>query len=143
MAIDAISIVTAARGWIGTPYVHQASLKGAGCDCLGFLRGVWRELVGDEPENVPPYSGDWAEVSGEETLYAALSRSLTEIEKRNVVPGDVALFRMMARAPAKHCGIVAEKDDALTLIHARRNRRVTEEPFSPFWRRSLAFVFRL
>ncbi len=28
-------IVRAARGWIGTPYRHQASLKGVGTDCLG------------------------------------------------------------------------------------------------------------
>ena len=25
------------RSWIGTPYRHQASLKGVGCDCLGLL----------------------------------------------------------------------------------------------------------
>ena len=31
-----------ARRWIGTPYQHQASVLGAGCDCLGVLRGVWR-----------------------------------------------------------------------------------------------------
>ena len=43
-------IVRAARSWIGTPYRHQASLKGVGCDCLGLLRGVWREVVGAEPE---------------------------------------------------------------------------------------------
>ncbi len=46
-------IVASARGWIGTPYVHQASTKGAGCDCLGLLRGVWREINGAEPESVP------------------------------------------------------------------------------------------
>ena len=42
-------IVAAARGWAGTPYHHQASVKGVGCDCLGLIRGLWRELVGDEP----------------------------------------------------------------------------------------------
>jgi cell wall-associated NlpC family hydrolase len=29
-------IIAAARSWIGTPYCHQASLKGVGCDCSGF-----------------------------------------------------------------------------------------------------------
>ena len=47
MAIDRDAIVAAARGWIGTPYVHQASVKGLGCDCLGLLRGLWREMAGD------------------------------------------------------------------------------------------------
>jgi NlpC/P60 family putative phage cell wall peptidase len=46
-------IVAAARGWLGTPYHHQASVKGVGCDCLGLIRGLWRELLGDEPETLP------------------------------------------------------------------------------------------
>lgn len=138
MAIEAI-----ARGWIGTPYVHQASVKGAGCDCLGLLRGVWRELVGAEPEKMPPYSADWAEASGEETLYRALSRHLSEIPLRALAPGDVALFRMARHGPAKHCGIVGEKEGRLSLIHARQNHCVSEEPFSLLWRRKLVFAFRL
>src|SRR5690348_8306068 len=67
-------IVGIARQWIGTPYVHQASLKGVGCDCLGLLRGTWRELTGAEPEETPPYSPDWAEATGAESLYMALAR---------------------------------------------------------------------
>ena len=55
-------VVGAARGWIGTPYVHQASVRGAGCDCLGLLRGVWREVIGAEPETPPAYTPDWAEL---------------------------------------------------------------------------------
>ena len=137
-------ILDAARGWIGTPYMHQASLKGVGCDCLGLLRGVWRELYGPEPEMPPPYSPDWAEATGVETLYAALSRHLTGIDPADVAPGDIALFRMAPlRGPAKHCAFVAERRGAATLIHARENRQVNEEDFSPFWRRRLAFALRL
>ena len=40
------AIVAAARGWLGTPYRHQASVRGEGADCLGLVRGVWRELIG-------------------------------------------------------------------------------------------------
>ncbi len=61
-------IVAAGRGWIGTPYRHQASLKGVGADCLGLVRGLWRELIGPEPEVLPAYSPDWAEAGGRETL---------------------------------------------------------------------------
>ncbi|HEV2561916.1 MAG TPA: hypothetical protein VGT78_07225 [Rhizomicrobium sp.] len=143
MAIDADDIVCAARGWIGTPYLHQASVRGAGADCLGLLRGVWRELAGDEPETVPAYSQDWAEATGEETLFNALARHFAFIDPREIAAGDIALFRMAPRGPAKHCGIVAEKSGALTLIHARQNKRVSEEKFSILWRRKLAFAFRL
>ncbi len=138
-----IDFVTLARAWIGTPYVHQASVKGVGCDCLGLLRGVWRERYGAEPETAPPYSPDWAEATGSETLYLALKRHLTEIAPREITPGDIVLFRMSPHGPAKHCGIVAEKSGVTTLIHARQNKRVSEEVFSAFWRAKLAFAFRL
>jgi NlpC/P60 family putative phage cell wall peptidase len=139
----ATEIIAIARSWIGTPYVHQASVKGAGCDCLGLLRGVWRELRGEDAETPPPYSPDWAEARGEETLRDALARHLSEIDPREIAPGDVVLFRMMARGPAKHCAIVAEKDGALTLIHARQNKRVSEEAFLAPWRKKLAYAFRI
>jgi len=148
----AIDIVTVARGWIGTPYRHQASCKGAGCDCLGLLRGVWRELRGAEPEDIPPYTPDWAEARGAETLRDALARHLTPVTTDAIAPGDVALFRMTrfvsGRAPAcgtpaKHCGIVASRGAARTLIHACQNRAVREEIFSSFWRVRLAFAFRM
>lgn len=140
---DRSRIVTIARSWIGTPYVHQASIKGAGCDCLGLLRGVWRELRGAEPEDTPPYAPDWSEVSGEETLYMALSRHIAEVEKSSLQTGDVALFRMTRHGPAKHCGIVAERCGRRSLIHARQNKRVSEEALSTFWLGKLAFAFRM
>jgi len=39
-------VLTLAQDWIDTPYQHQASVKHYGCDCLGFIRGLWRELYG-------------------------------------------------------------------------------------------------
>jgi NlpC/P60 family putative phage cell wall peptidase len=135
-------IVQIARSWIGTPYVHQASCKGAGCDCLGLLRGIWRELHGDEPEQTPPYLPDW-NASGAETLRDGFARHLSPVALKDIAPGDVLLFRMVARAPARHCAILAARDGAPTLIHARQNRRVGEEPFAPFWRRKLAYAFRM
>ena len=54
-------ILCEARRWIGTPYRHQGSCRGAGCDCLGLVRGVWRAIHGTEPEAPPPYNRDWAE----------------------------------------------------------------------------------
>ena len=70
------AIITAARGWAGTPYHHQASVKGVGCDCLGLIRGLWRELLGDEPEAMPAYTRDWGDVTGSEPLLAAARRNL-------------------------------------------------------------------
>ena len=50
MTVRNAAIVSEARAWIATPYVHQQATKGAGCDCLGLVRGVWRVVMGAEPE---------------------------------------------------------------------------------------------
>ena len=63
-------IVALARDWLGTPYHHQASLRGVGTDCVGLVRGIWRELYGTEAEAAPAYTRDWAEGSGRETMTA-------------------------------------------------------------------------
>lgn len=98
-------VVQAARGWIGTPYVHQASRKGAGCDCLGLIRGLWRELYGAEPELPPAYTMDWSEPQGAEALWQAAARHLAAKPLRDAAPGDVILFRMREGSVAKHLGV--------------------------------------
>ena len=100
-------IVDAAHDWRGTPYRHQASLKHVGCDCLGLIRGVWREVIGEEPETPPAYTPDWAESLGEETLMQAARRYLIERPIGETTPGDVLLFRMGLGTPAKHAAIIS------------------------------------
>ena len=136
-------VVAAARGWLGTPYRHQASVKGEGADCLGLVRGVWRELVGEEPDAPPPYRPDWAEVGGEETLLHAARRRLVEVALERARPGDVLLFRMSAGCPVKHCAILSADDGPeWKMIHAYWGRSVVESWVGPWWRRRLVAAFR-
>jgi NlpC/P60 family putative phage cell wall peptidase len=132
------AILAEAREWIGTPYRHQASAKGAGCDCLGLVRGVWRAFYGVEPESTPAYTPDWAEREGAETLRDAARRHLQEISIEVAAPGDVLLFRMDARSPMKHAAILDEED---RLIHAYWGRAVVRSRFAPWWRARCAAVF--
>lgn len=134
-------IVFAARGWIGTPYRHQCSQRGAGSDCLGLLRGVWRETFGAEPESVPAYSMDWSEPQGQERLWAAACRHL-EIKDVDIeAPGDVVLFRMRAGSVAKHLGIIAQTGASASFIHAYSGHDVVESPLSAPWRRRIVARF--
>lgn len=103
-----LRIVAEARTWIGTPYRHQASLKGTACDCLGLVRGVWRAIYGSEPEQPPAYSPDWAEGSKEETLTHAASRHMIPLPIAEAAAGDLLLFRWRPHFPAKHCAIITE-----------------------------------
>jgi NlpC/P60 family putative phage cell wall peptidase len=136
-------IVRRARAWIGTPYEHQASCRGAGTDCLGLLRGLWRELFGAEPEEVPAYTPDWSEPSRSEDLLAGARRYLIPVECSRAASGDVAVLRMADGAVAKHIGILAVSAAGYkTLIHAYSGHGVVESPLTPAWSRRIASVFR-
>lgn len=135
-------IVAAARGWIGTPYLHQASLKAAGADCLGLLRGVWREVIGPEPEAVPAYSPDWSEASGTEDLAAAALRWLVPKPLDAEAAGDVLLFRMRSGAVAKHLGLVAQVGANASFVHAYSGHSVVETALSDPWRRKIYARFQ-
>lgn len=131
-------IIAAARGWLGTPYHHQASLRGVGCDCLGLVRGVWRELYGGEPEQTPPYSPFWAQQGSGETLALAAQRHLVPLACQAARPGDVLLFRWRAHLPAAHCAILTEPD---RIVHAHDGAAVGEVAFTGWWRRHLSHAF--
>lgn len=140
MTLSRAQIVAEVRTWIGTPYLHQASLKGIGCDCLGLVRGVWRALLGAEPETAPPYARDWAEAGGVESLAQAASRHLVALDDPNAfLPGDVLLFRYRERYVAKHAAIVTAPD---LMVHAHDGAAVAEVSLSSWWRRRLAYAFR-
>ena len=132
-------ITVLARGWLDTPYQHQASLRGIGCDCLGLVRGLWRETFGAEPEVPPAYAPDWAEAGLEETLADAGRRHLVEIPPLVFEEGDVLLFRWKPHLPAKHAGIATS---CSSMIHAQEGVAVSEAPLSGWWLSRLAFAFR-
>jgi NlpC/P60 family putative phage cell wall peptidase len=132
------AIIAEARSWIGTPYQHQASLKGVGCDCLGLVRGVWRAIYGREPEAPPPYTRDWAEARGRETLAEAATRHMWPVALGERAPGDLLLFALNDKAPAKHCAILVARD---RMVHAIESHPVAEVSLVPWWTRRLRFVF--
>ncbi|MGD9295390.1 MAG: peptidase [Roseobacter sp.] len=135
------AIVDEARRWIGTPYVHQSSVFGAGADCLGLLRGIWRALYGVEPEKVPAYSMDWSEPQGEERLWDAALRHLTPKNQKDEALGDVLLFRMRAGAVAKHLGVVSRIGEHARFVHAYSRHGVVESALSQPWQRKIVARF--
>jgi NlpC/P60 family putative phage cell wall peptidase len=139
MPLTRSQIIAEARAWVGTPYRHQASLQGVGCDCLGLVRGVWRAVIGSEPQVAPPYSRDWAEATGSETLAQAARAHLVEIEPAEFLPGDVLLFRYRERYPAKHAAIATA---SALMVHAHDGAAVAEVAIALWWRRRLAYAFQ-
>lgn len=138
MSLARDEIVAAARRWIGTPYLHQASLLHVGCDCLGLVRGVWRDVVGEEPEEAPPYTPDWAEALGFETLLDAAHRHFAPVPLSDYRAGDVLLFQFRDHLPAKHLGVATS---ATHMVHAHSGACVSEVAIGPHWRKRLAAAF--
>jgi len=136
---DPAAVIAAARGWMGTPYHDQASVRGVGCDCLGLARGIWREVVGEEPFDLPAYGRGWGETGASEVMAEGARRAMIEIDApRDLQPGAALIFRMRSSCIAKHVGILT---DAETLIHAYERRGVIEQPLDRGWRRRIAFAF--
>lgn len=133
------AVVAAAREFLGTPYRHQASLAGAGCDCLGLLRGVWRALYGAEPIAMPPYRADLRDPLNAGALRLAAERFLVP-EMGPLAAGQVVLFRLGTLAEPKHCAIMVS--DA-RFIHAQERLGVVEANLTEAWPRRIAgrYVF--
>lgn len=134
-------IALEARSWIGTPYLHQASLKGAGADCLGLIRGVWRACQGEEPQQLPAYTPDWAEPARDEVLWRSAARWLSEHDRTEERLGDVLLFRMASGSVAKHLGIQVRLGEAARFVHAYSGHGVVENALSLPWRRRIVARF--
>ena len=135
-------VLAEARRWIGTPYRHQASVAGAGADCLGLIRGVWRALHGAEPESLPGYTPDWSEVDRVERLRDGAERHLLPVPAPYRA-GDVLLFRMKGQAVAKHLGILSDATAGRQrMIHAYSGHGVVESPLGPAWARRIVAGYR-
>jgi NlpC/P60 family putative phage cell wall peptidase len=134
--LTAGKVVAAALAWVGTPYRHQGATRGVGCDCLGLVRGVWRDVYGTWPEAPGPYAPDWAEAGGGDPLMEAARRHCGEVDGPE--EGRLVLFRWRPHMAAKHAGIMISTD---RFVHAYSGHGVVASKLVPQWRRRVAGVF--
>src|SRR5690606_7297010 len=112
------------------------STLGAGCDCLGLVRGVWRALYGAEPVPLPAYSADWrrAPASGLLEVAEALLRRVAGGPEA----GHLVLFRLGRTSAPRHCGVMVGHD---RFIHAQEGLGVVEANLGEGWRKRVAGTF--
>lgn len=131
-------VVQNARTWLGTPYRHQHATKGAGCDCLGLILGVYKEIAGRPlPKQPPKYSASWGEGGDTEFLLDAANQFLVPSDG-NISPGNVLIFRMFPNSIAKHCGIATSEN---SMIHAYNRVGTTECSLVSGWRSKIVGIF--
>lgn len=141
--MDPHAVIAEARTWLGTPFHHQASLKGVGCDCAGLIRGV-----GHACGILPGYRerwrrhGNYGRLPNPRRMEAALRAFMREVPKEQMRLADV-LWMQWRRDLPMHLGIVAERDGRQTLIHALSDiGRVVEHGLTVEWRARIHSVWR-
>lgn len=140
----AIDIVAHARGWLGTPFHHQARLRGVGCDCLGLIVGVVNELELKDAQGTPLAAYDEVTYSREPDgayLIEKLVGLLDEVPVVDMQAGDLALFRV--RENPQHLAILTDYEGTIGMIHCfAQARRVVEHRLDDDWKSRLLKVFR-
>lgn len=141
--IDRYAVVTEARTWLGTPFHHQARLKGVGVDCVGLVIGVARSLGLVAPDfDVQPY----ARLPDGHSLMALATQHLQRLDVPAKAPtlqaGDVVVVSF--DADPQHFGVLGDyRHGGLSLIHAHSiSGRVIETRlmFSPTMKFVAAFA---
>lgn len=138
------NIVAQARTWLGTPFHHQARLKGKGCDCLGLIVGVVDELGLEDRNGMRLAAYDEVTYSKEPDgayLIHKLTGLLEEVPIAEARAGDLALFKV--RENPQHLAILSDYEGALGMIHSfAPSRRVVEHRLDDEWKSKIIKVFR-
>lgn len=124
-------VVEEARTWLGTPFVHQAARKVVGCDCIGLVRGIGRDLeIMDFDENDPEHQSilTYPMTPEPRRLIGALNYFFIRV-RDNFREGDVILFAI--EGVPTHVAIVSSVAKG-TVIHTWRQRdKVVEMSYGP------------
>jgi NlpC/P60 family putative phage cell wall peptidase len=107
-----------------------------GCDCLGLICGVWRELGGDTIE-LPAYRADWRDTRHSDELLALAERRLVRANGQPQA-GQVLLFEIGRANVPRHCGIAVDEH---SFIHAQEGRGVVRTHLTDGWRKRIAAQF--
>lgn len=126
-------IVAEARTWVGTPWKHQASQKGRGADCIGFVSGVVCALRGPLA-GLEDYRG-YGRRPDSMAVLVGLRRLLRRVPEGR--PGDVILVRIDHRP--QHIAILTGDQ---MIIHADQGARgVVEHRIPPGWKPIRYYAF--
>lgn len=122
MIVTTSDIIKEALTWEGTPYHHQAAVKGVGVDCAYFVGKIAEEVGLLKNFHVEPYSIEWHMHNEGEKMLAIIEgfgARLVEVAR----PGDILAFKY--GRSCSHLGIMLHDNK---FIHASiKHKRVMIE----------------
>lgn len=141
------AITAEARRWLGTPWHHQASLRGVGTDCIGFIAGVAAACGSSEAQtflNTPAWRS-YGRAPDAALLFAMCDRLMDRIAIAAARDADVLVFEQLGvpNHPI-HFAYVASGLGGPTMIHAWFVvREVVEHTLDASWRDKTLRAYRL
>lgn len=144
-------LISCAREYIGTPWVHQARLRGVGVDCVGLLTCAARD-AGMGIDDVP---ANYSTVPSHGWLLEELRRRMVQIEIADVRAGDVLAFAWELHP--WHAGLVSASEESyvpsrfalrvarreILIVHAyRRVGKVIEQSLDASWLAAIRSAWR-
>lgn len=135
-------VVRSARDWLGTAFVHQASVRGSGCDCIGLIGGIARDA--GTPEGIA-WARDlrfhaYARTPDPRTLLEGVATYLDRIAIAMAEAGDVLL--MYFEQEPQHFALLVSVDPAYIVHASFRRGRVVEHRMDDRWRSRVMRAYR-
>jgi hypothetical protein len=149
---DAEKIVAEARTWVGTPYAHQAQLKGVGVDCVGLILGTGKGsgFMGPDVDERFKVFGGYSRVPNPRRMREGMETFLDPapfgMPKAGECPptGSIGWFQWRADLPM-HLAVIARFEGRPSMIHAYSFAgRAVEHTLNAIWlaRLNSVWVYR-
>lgn len=141
-------IVEEARSWLGTKFKHQGRVKKTdidlgGCDCLGLIVGVAKNLKLKSLSNQPLELFDqnsYAKLLTSNMLLKQLDQLLLKVEVEHIMPGDVILLKV--NNWPQHLAIISAIEP-ITIIHSYiQARKIVQQHLPKAWFENIVAVYR-
>lgn len=144
--IQRASVVSAASAWLGTPFLHDAEIRGIGVDCAHLIKAVYAQLGLMPDITFPKYSVDWWRHTSkpEQFIVETADKYFDAILASEAQAGDWFVVKF-GRAWS-HCGILISSKRAICAwpqhgkvcnINCREDRLISKHErryYSPRWK---------
>lgn len=135
MILTSKHVAEEGRTWLGTPWRHQAMLKGIGVDCVGLLAGIAKNLNLFDASLLmrDPILRGYGREPDPRALALACETYLEQTDRRFLL-GRIVFLRVPRGSYPQHFGLIS-REDPPCLIHATaaHPRAVTENRLDRAW----------
>ena len=133
-------IVHAAKLWLGTPFHLQGRVKNVGCDCLGLLMGIAKELNLKATDGTPLVNFDRSDyhiIHDGKILEEQLDKLLEQTDQ--IEEGSLLLLEYDKNP--QHLAIASSNN---SIIHAHiKHRMVVEHSIDVWIRNKIKKIYKL